>query len=166
MANNYTSEEDTILRQMWTDKKSITEISIRLNRSVKSLHNRRFLLGLEPRTGGASNWTEEENSFIMANLTKLTHMEIAAALGKSKSAVSGRIKRIYEKNPNHVRKKRSPRPIKPQPLPIQEDGKVLLIDLNSRQCHFPCRGQLYCGEPNNKPYGYCDFHHQRIWVKP
>lgn len=168
VTNNYTSEEDAILTKMWEEGESLKDISTVLVRTVKSLTNRRRILGLPGRSPVSrfndALWKSEEDEFLIENILIMTRDEMAYHLDKTKQAVSGRINRLRSQGLIAVKRTQKKQPKKPTKIEIpSEEGSVLLINLKRNQCHYPCNGQMYCGLPNNKSYGYCEAHHIRVW---
>lgn len=120
-----------------------------------------------------SEWTDEE----VETLRKLwsdgfSFGRIALRIGKSRSAVSGKLDRISAgsrptinaisfavsgKSPTNPR--RLPKPKQVGLLPVLRDGKQLtLLDLRHNECRYPIDDEApfhFCGHPG---FPYCEFH--------
>lgn len=114
--------------------------------------------------------TEEDNILTVMWNAGNSIKQIAGNIGRSEKSVSNR--KCFLKLPFRSKSKPASIPLKKEKFKghdfnyPDEPGSVSLIDLKPHQCHFPCNGQMYCGEPNNKSHGYCTRHHKIMWKKP
>lgn len=101
---------------------------------------------------------------------------IEVALNRSLEAIRTRAKKLgIKRDPKTkylsttrfkdlaIGEKRAP-PKRKKHFPSSGEG-VLLVNIGTRQCHFPIDGQLYCGAECDKAYGYCKTHHMEMWNK-
>lgn len=99
---------------------------------------------------------------------------IALTLGKaSERAVWARVERLQLKRPPTEKRLKScntgdlgkgeKKRVKPYVDP-EFTGGVLLMDLKPEQCHYPYKGQIYCGEPKETK-DYCQKHYDLCYTK-
>lgn len=109
-------------------------------------------------------WTPEEDARLLKLASQnLTYNEIGGILDRTKGAIAGRLRRLRSKDKNYrppVKGKR----LKPLIIP-NEKGNIHLKDIKHDQCHFPCEGMMYCGNPAKQSHGYCAYHHRRVYVR-
>lgn len=119
------------------------------------------------------NWTQKE-------IDKLREMwiqgksakEISRFIGgRSESSIWTKARKLKLKRPNKrlntvskfkdLREGKKER-VKPY---VQHEftGGKNLADLKPCECHFPHKGQIYCGEPAMRSYGYCDAHYALMY---
>lgn len=117
-------------------------------------------------------WTPEETEILTTNwLEGKEAKDIEGLLtGRTVKSIWTKVKKLKLKRHKatvkrlvHVRSfKELERGIKKKVTPYVQPpftGGKLLSDLSRLECHYPHAGQIYCGEPTNRAYGYCDKHH-------
>lgn len=185
-------EEDTVLAEMLAQGLTDREIGKRLDRPMYGVKNRRLRLGLlraaRSDNAGGNPAREDVRRMTLAGKSK---MEIAVALGLTRSAVSGLQSRmgLTRKRPEGftrpIHQKRAPQP-KALPAPVAAteapaprvvvdvagttaDGlPVGVLDLERSMCRWPCGDPLepgfgFCAAPIVAGKPYCAHHHARAW---
>lgn len=130
-------------------------------------------------------WTGPEiKTFRTMYAEKKSYREIARAIGKSRSAISGRARRMMEagtidrvhepvvrKSKGFVFGEGPQSRIKSDPVPMPEpeppsDTTVSMMELSSSMCRWPVSDtpRLFCGAKAFKG-SWCEYHAGRVWVQ-
>jgi hypothetical protein len=90
----YTKKETEYLKINYKTS-LMEEMSIKLNRSPRSIRKKAIELGLETRSLSDSfRWTQKETEFLKDNYHRMTAIEIAKILHKSANSVRKKVKKI------------------------------------------------------------------------
>lgn len=118
-----------------------------------------------------NNWTSEEDATLRADWPKSTAEAIGIKLGRSKTGVWARVRRLKLKSPKesaiHINSFKELRgiPKKPNREPRRSEAYQFfgepktLLDLPHHSCHFPVEGtNLFCGADSYPGKPYCEKH--------
>lgn len=181
----WTSHNETIVRQMFAQGATDSEIAERLRRTPLAVEKRRMSLNLRHKPGRGPTWTPENDALLRKLRSDgLSFSQVAYELncGFSRNACIGRAQRIglvasvrkldfkraeprgvnVVEKVNYARRSARKQSRPPEPIPkltySTEFLGVSLLDLTSGMCRFP-RGEgvntLFCGQPVKPDTSWC-----------
>lgn len=137
--------------------------------------------------------THTRNTFSTAELAKITELYYAAepyrtigkVVGRSRSAISGKIKRLIDSGEVSVIHTKAPtrgprgalkapralkvKPEPPPPVAFPEPLRLSMMELGQRQCRFQVLDEprLFCGRPTSaQNHSWCSEHFRAVFQPP
>lgn len=179
--SGWTMNEVITLREMWDGRyETVIAISEKLGRSTYSVGSQALARGLS-LTYVWRDWSEEElRDLREAWAAGRTLNEIADLLGRSRSSIAGKVRRLdLERRGSPIKLptgKRAGRkapvvPMRRMFAPEPDAAGVFGPDMSRDACRYPLWGEdvishMYCGKTRLYGRSYCQEHFDRCYRKP